>query len=405
MAYLEYKPGKCGGKNMCDSPIQFEPLVPSVIPPALTEKAADIVRSAMLLAGAAHPTSRAAIRERVRSMNSYYSNRIEGQGTHPLHIERALQKEFSDKPDVARLQRVALAHIDAERELEQRVAAGESPLSSSFLTAAHLALYSRLAEEDRETKDGHIVVHGQVRTDEVKVGRHVPPKASSLPRFQARLDEVYNHKRAWDMHLIMVACLHHRAAWVHPFVDGNGRAVRLQSHCALWTLSDGLWSPSRGLARDTPSYYARLINADAPRRGDLDGRGNLTTAGLLEWVDYFLNVCADQVNFMTRMLELDGMKRRIEALITFRAAHDKAVRPQAILPLYHLFAAGPLTRREFTQMTGLGERTARSLISRLLHDGLLVSDTASAPVRWGLPLDALQFLFPELYPEAATRPD
>jgi uncharacterized membrane protein len=47
-------------------------------------------------------------------------------------------------------------------------------------------------------------------------------------------------------------------------VDGNGRAVRLQSHCALWTLSDGLWSPSRGLARNTDGYYARLINADAP---------------------------------------------------------------------------------------------------------------------------------------------
>jgi len=89
----------------------------------------------------------------------------------------------------------------------------------------------------------------------------------------------------------------------------------------------------------------------------------------------------------------------------FRSAHDKAVRPEAILPLYHLFAAGPLTRREFTQMTGLGERTARSLISRLLQDGLLESDSASGPVRWGLPLDSLQFLFPGLYPEAATKPD
>lgn len=148
-----------------------------------------------------------------------------------------------------------------------------------------------------------------------------------------------------------------------------------------------------------------MTNADAPRRGDLDGRGNLTTAGLVEWVDYFLGVCADQVKFMSRMLELDGMKRRIEALISFRAAHDKAVRREAILPLYYVFAAGPVTRKEFTQMTGLGERTARSLISKLLGDGLLLSDTSFGPVRWGLPLDSLQFLFPELYPEAATKPD
>ena len=390
---------------MYDSPHQFEPLVPAIIPPAMIEKVAAIVRSATRLAGAAQPASRATIRERVRSMNSYYSNRIEGQGTHPLHIEEALQKSFSDRPDVARLQRVALAHIDAERELERQVDAGVSPMSAAFLTFAHKALYARLAEDDRRTKDGRIVQPGEIRTDEVVVGRHIPPTASSLPRFQARLDQVYDHKHAWDRHMILVACLHHRAAWVHPFVDGNGRAVRLQSHCALWTLSDGLWSPSRGLARDTDNYYARLINADAPRRGDLDGRGNLTTAGLVEWVEYFLDICADQVGFMDRMLELAGMKRRIEALIVFRSAHDKAVRPEAILPLYHLFAAGPLTRREFTQMTGLGERTARSLISRLLQDGLLESDSASGPVRWGLPLDSLQFLFPGLYPEAATKPD
>ena len=44
----------------------------------------------------------------------------------------------------------------------------------------------------------------------------------------------------------------------------------------------------------------------------------------------------------------------------------QSIRPEAILPLYHVFAAGPVTRREFAQMTGLGERTAGSLLSHLL---------------------------------------
>lgn len=56
-------------------------------------------------------------------------------------------------------------------------------------------------------------------------------------------------------------------------------------------------------------------------------------------------------------------------------------------------------------MTGLGERTARSLLARLLAAGLLLTDSALGPVRFGLPLDALQFLLPELYPEAATQVD
>ncbi|MBI5923950.1 MAG: hypothetical protein HY847_20155 [Betaproteobacteria bacterium] len=61
-------------------------------------------------------------------MNSYYSNRIEGQSTYPKNIERTLRLDFSDKPDIARLQRLALAHFEAEHELEQLVEAGEVAL-------------------------------------------------------------------------------------------------------------------------------------------------------------------------------------------------------------------------------------------------------------------------------------
>ena len=109
---------------------------------------------------------------------------------------------------------------------------------------------------------------------------------------------------------------------------------------------------------------------------------------------------------MSRMIDFDRMKRRIEAATAspFRSAHDKAIRPEASLPLYHVFAAGPVMRRKFIYDRS-GERTARGLMAKLLQEGLLQSDTAAGPVRWGLPLDALQFLFPELYPEAATSPE
>jgi Fic family protein len=386
-------------------PDQLTPYLLFKVPPATLEAAAEVTRNSMRLTSAAHPTARAALRELVRSMNSYYSNRIEGQGTHPLHIERALRREFSDRPDVARLQRIAVAHIEAERELESLHPNAQEAAGSAFLQSAHKALYSRLDKEDRLIGEDQEVVPGEIRTVDVKVGRHIPPEAAALPRFLARMDKEYASPMGWDGRLIAAACAHHRAAWIHPFTDGNGRAVRLQTHCVLWELSDGLWSISRGLARARDQYYARLANAGQPRRGDLDGRGNLTTAGLVEWVDFFVQVCLDQVQFMTRMLELDGLKRRIEALVTYRATEDKDIRREAVLPLHHVFAAGPVARGEFIQMTGLGERTGRKLLSRLLHSGLLVSDSHVAPVRIGLPLDALSLLFPELYPEAATKPD
>jgi hypothetical protein len=97
----------------------------------------------------------------------------------------------------------------------------------------------------------------------------------------------------------------------HRSADGNGRACRLQTRCALWPLSGGLWSVSRGLARRRDEYYERLDAADAPRQGDLDGRGNLSVQELRRWCEWFIGICEDQVSFMTRMFHLDGMKTRI----------------------------------------------------------------------------------------------
>lgn len=390
---------------MYESLHQFEPtLLSDRQLEDLQPLAQSIVLSSIKLTSAAHETTRATLRELVRQMNSFYSNRIEGQSTHPRNIERALQNDFSQKPDEARLQRIAIAHIEAEIELE-RMLGDSSALTSEFLINAHRALYERLLPGDRFSDDGEVIVPGEIRTRDVQVGRHIPPTAASLPAFLSRLDQVYGAARSWDRSLIAAACAHHRVAWVHPFLDGNGRATRLQSHCALWKLSEGLWSPSRGFARSTEAYYAALHNADSPRRGDLDGRGNLSAAGLLEWVKYFLQVCDDQVSYMSRMLALDGIKQRVEALIIFRSTQDKAIRREAILPLIHVFGLGPVTRGDFAQMTGLGERNARTLLSKLLSDKLLVSDSAYGPVRFGLPLDSLGMLFPNLYPEANQQPN
>ena len=50
-------------------------------------------------------------------------------------------------------------------------------------------------------------------------------------------------------------------------------------------------------------------------------------------------------------------------------------------------------------MTGLGDKVAQILDSRLLKTTLVKTDTPLGPVRFRLSLDALQFCFPDLYPE------
>ena len=149
-------------------------------------------------------------------------------------------------------------------------------------------------------------------------------------------------------------------------------------------------------------YFALLAAADEPRRGDLDGRGNLSEAALVDWIDYVLDICLDQVGFMRSMLSLNTIEHRIAACLTFEQATLKSgVRVEALRPLHYLFlSGGEIERGEFKRMTGLGERTAVSLLSALVRRGLLRSDTAQGKVRFGLPLHALRFYFPALWPEA-----
>jgi Fic family protein len=128
---------------------------------------------------------------------------------------------------------------------------------------------------------------------------------------------------------------------------------------------------------------------------------------LREWCSFFIELCHDQVSFMSRMLDLPLLKQRITGLVLVRSEQEgtgSEYRREAVLPLHHVAAAGPVSRGEFVQMTGLGERTARKLLSRLLKDGLLTSDSPKGDVAIGFPLDALALLFPDLYPEAAMAP-
>lgn len=387
-----------------DQPHQFEPLLPTRQWDDLCRRARPVIESALRLQGAAHPTTLQALRALVRAMNSYYSNRIEGQSTHPVHIARALRADFSEQPDIARRQRLALAHIHTEQLLEASVPDEAQALQSNSLLLAQQTLYEQLAFEDRCTEEGVPVVGGQLRQQDVAVSRHQPPTHASLPLFLDRADERYAKVWGLESLLVVAACAHHRLAWVHPFLDGNGRACRLHTHLILRGLTGGLWSVNRGFARRRAEYYRHLSEADMARMGDLDGRGNLSERMLIAWCEFFIDTCRDQVEFMAHMLDLRALKERLAALVTIRAhqRHSPDYRSEAILPLQHVLALGPVTRGEFVQLTGLGERTGRKVLAQLLADGLLQSDTPKGPVQMGFPLDTLGVLFPNLYPEAGV---
>jgi Fic family protein len=356
----------------------------------LVGKAEQVVHAADQLAGWGAPETVAAIADLTRSMNSYYSNRIEGQETHPLNVERALRSDYSTEPETARLQRLARTHIEAEARLVRSIGEPQALAASTLLE-----IHSQLFSSDPSVTTG-------IRTSDVVVGRHVPPAASIVWDCLHRCESVYSIARPAAEFLVIVAAAHHRILWVHPFDDGNGRAVRMQTSLALYPLTRGLWSITRALARSRDQYYFFLDRADDPRRGDLDGRGSRSASGLVEWCDWFLDRALDQVTFMADVLRLETIRARIDALVSVWSITKPGIRPELALVLHHVFVAGRTARRDALTVTGLEERSARAAISAAIRHGLLHATSHRSPVEFGFPVEALAILLPGLYPEAAS---
>ncbi len=138
-----------------------------------------------------------------------------------------------------------------------------------------------------------------------------------------------------------------------------------------------------------------MDHADTPRQGDLDGRGNLSQRALSEFVLWFLKVALDQVQFMSGLFEFDTLSRRFRNYVD---RNDKLKR-ESIPLLEEALIRGEFERGDIVRITGLPERSARRVLSDVIDTGLLASDTPKGPVSLRFPVDALEILFPRLFPE------
>jgi len=345
----------------------------------------------------------ASLSDLVRAMNCYYSNLIEGHETHPVDIERALKNDYSKDPRKRDLQLEAKAHVTVQRWIDGGGLKGRA-VTSEGIREIHSRFCEQLPEdllwvEDPDTKVRVQVVPGELRRRDVKVGNHIPVSPGALPRFLGRFEEVYSHLNRTDS-ILGAATAHHRLLWIHPFLDGNGRVARLMSHAMLLeTLDTGaVWSVSRGLARSVEAYKKRLADCDGSRRNDLDGRGNLSEEALGEFARFFLSVCIDQATFMESLVQPDRLRARI-TLWAQEEVRLGMLPPKSGIILEAVLYRGELPRADAAGVVGASERHARRIVSALMKRGVLISDSARAPLRLVFPAALASRWMPGLFPE------
>jgi Fic family protein len=389
-----------------ESVTRMDPLLISESSPhrgALTDLAIDLAGKAAGFRSSLAPGIRTALADLVRSMNCYYSNLIEGHDTHPVDIERALKNDYSADRHKRDLQLEAKAHIAVQQWLDAGNLRGRS-VTSDGLREIHKRFCELLPDdmlwvEEPDTHERLRVVPGALRRNDVKVGRHIAISPGAIPRFLAHFESIYGGVGKTDA-ILASAAAHHRLLWIHPFLDGNGRVTRLMSHCMLLDALDtgGIWSVSRGLARNVEAYKGHLAACDLQRRNDLDGRGNLSEETLASFTRFFLEICLDQVTFMEQLVQPDLLRTRILLWAEEETRLDK-LPTKAGAVIEAVLYRGELPRGDVAGVLGLTSRHARRIVSALLDRGVLASKGPRDPLTLAFPAALASRWMPGLFPE------
>jgi len=348
--------------------------------------------------------------ERLRLINSYYSNLIEGHKTTIPEIEAALASRFVDKPERRYAQELCAAHVLTEREFMALLEREPSLdiCNADVLSRLHATFYSHLPADHLTTHHaggftGIPVMPGTLRDGEVSVDGQTQhgPSAAELPRQMTIYRDVFTPSAFHgDEKLIAAAISHHRLTWLHPFRDGNGRISRLHTGLYLARININqcnLWSLSRGFSRNKDGYMLNLRATDSPEH--VNAQAFFDEALTADFCRFFFEICLDQISFMRNLLRLEEIDRRIEWLVqTTIMTREKDLAPEADRLLRAVFREGMVPRGRIPEIVGMTERTARRRVTAPLERlHLLTSETPKGPVALGMPGEALPFLFPSLF--------
>lgn len=378
----------------------------------LAEASLTLAKASDRLGAGLPPETLAQVAAMIRIVNSYYSNRIEGNNTHPREIEAALAGTLDMDPRRGALQREAAADVQLQAEIDHRAAWGqlEDPTHPDFIRWMHRELYRDVdttvpvLPRARAGEEEIVMQPGIWRDGDVEVRDH-----SSLPhdQVQAYMDHFHARLCQDELHgqiakILATATAHHRLNFIHPFHHGNGRVSRLVSHAMAHHAgigADDLWSVCRGLARGLErgvsgreEYREMMQLADQVRADDQGGCGNLSLDALTHYAYWFLSVCLDQVNFMADLLDFGGMGNRLTHF-----AETQNFRTGGAELLRVVLIRGQVERGNVATILNVAPRTARAVIKELTDAGILGSDTPRSALELRFPSQTHEILFPNLF--------
>ena len=238
----------------------------------------------------------------------------------------------------------------------------DRPLTKDMLLKIHMLMTDGTLENSEDAGrfrlNNDVVVEDGITHEVV----HTPPSYTEIPNFIEHLCFFFNeeHARIFIHPIIRGIIIHFMLAYVHPFVDGNGRTARALFY--WYMLKQGYWlteylSISRVIARSKKTYEKTYLFAEA------DGND----------IGYF-------VTYNLRVLELafNDLKRYICRKISRKKQADAFLRigninerQAEIIRIYYENPKEVMTVKDVQIKFSITPTTAKTDIVGLLKMGIL----------------------------------
>ncbi|UCH27367.1 MAG: Fic family protein [Trueperaceae bacterium] len=179
----------------------------------------------------------------------------------------------------------------------------------------------------------------------------LPPDHADVPKLMRRLFAFVKANRDVDP-VILAALFHKQFVLIHPFIDGNGRSVRLASTLLLRDLGINLFK-----LLSFENYYNQNVTRYFMLVGEKGNYYDLNV-DFTPWLEYFAEGILSELRRLEKMLE------RNEAKILRLKDHHKVI-------LNFLKEQGSMTDREYARLVDRAKATRALDFKYLLNAGLI----------------------------------
>jgi len=205
---------------------------------------------------------------------TYNSNAIEGNTLTLQETELVLNRGITIGNKSLREHFEAINHKNGIQYLEEFIEKKKA-FDERFILNLHELILKNIDDSQA----------GKYRTTNVRIlgAVHIPPNPIKIPGLmQAFLQWYYENERKLSIPEL-VAWVHYKFVYIHPFIDGNGRTARLLMNMIL--MKNG-YPPAVILNLDRKKYYRVLKEADLEKyQGFIDFIGKSIERSLIIYIN------------------------------------------------------------------------------------------------------------------------